>query len=67
MSVSRLLLWRAADKAASTADDANAATAAGAAAAAADLDVKFFLQPNDTKRMEREKKLKPNLLVIKSG
>ena len=65
VSVSRLLLWRAADKAASTADDANAATAAGAAAAA-DLDVKFFLQPNDTKRMER-KKLKPNLLVIKSG
>ena len=56
VSVSRLLLWRAADKAASTADDANAATAAGAAAAAAaDLDVKFFLQPNDTKRMEREK------------
>ena len=57
MSVSRLLLWRAADKAASTADDANAATAAGAAAAAAaaDLDVKFFCNQM-TRKEWREKK-----------
>ena len=56
MSVSRLLLWRAADKAASTADDANAATAAGAAAAAAaDLDVKIFCNQM-TRKEWREKK-----------